>query len=365
MSAIMLFVISIMSQAYAFGAIQTDTDWNVDFNQRGIYGSTHDGEVFREQILSAPAEELSEEEKESLIYMREEEKLARDVYLYLYEKWNLPIFNNIARSEQTHTDMIKMLLDKYGIEDPVVNDERGVFTNEHLQELYNQLIEQGSQSVIDALKVGATVEDVDIKDLEDALEYVDNEDIRQVYDNLMRGSRNHLRAFVGMLVAEGGEYEPQFISMEEYESIISTPMERYGNASAVMMRRGNGSVAGTGVGYGVNNGTHMGMGTPQGKGANAGNAGMGARPQPKLSQEEVKARIKMVLGHECQSCQVQLKYKKVNGVEKPVYEVKEEKEAKLFGLFRVKAEVKAEIDAENGEVLEVKKPWWSFLAVGI
>lgn len=49
--------------------------------------------------------------------MREEEKLARDVYLTFGEKWGLTLFTNIAKSEQTHTDAVKTLLDRYEIKD--------------------------------------------------------------------------------------------------------------------------------------------------------------------------------------------------------------------------------------------------------
>ncbi len=171
---------------------------------------------------------LSEQETEDLIHMREEEKLARDVYITLYQKWGMRIFNNISKSEQRHMDAIKTLLDKYGLPDPVeeTNDQVGVFVNPELQELYNELVAKGEQSLIDALEVGATIEDMDIKDLEDCIAEAQHEDIIYVYENLMKGSRNHLRAFTRVLSRFGEEYQPQYISEDEYEYIISTPMER-------------------------------------------------------------------------------------------------------------------------------------------
>ncbi len=177
-------------------------------------------------INNLPKQSISEEEKEGLIEMREEEKLARDVYLTLYNKWKLPIFKNIAESEQTHTDSIKYLLNKYNISDPVKSDEVGKFSNPKYQELYQKLVEEGNKSVIDALKVGATIEDLDIADLQYWLNRTDNEDIKLVYENLMKGSRNHMRAFVSMLQKYGANYTPQYISKEEYEQIINSPMER-------------------------------------------------------------------------------------------------------------------------------------------
>ncbi len=180
----------------------------------------------RPALASLPAETLTAEEKVDLLFMREEEKLARDVYQTLYEKWNLPIFSNIAQSEQTHTEAIRDLLEKYNLTDPVTKDEVGVFQNEELQALYTSLSEKGLRSEIDALTVGATIEDLDIKDLVGAIARTDNQDIKLVYENLMRGSRNHLRAFTRQLTARGEKYEPQYISTDEYQTITSSNTER-------------------------------------------------------------------------------------------------------------------------------------------
>ena len=177
-------------------------------------------------IDALPKQPISEEEKEGLIEMREEEKLARDVYLTLYNKWKLQIFKNIAESEQTHTDSVKYLLDRYNISDPVKSDEIGKFSNPKFEKLYKELVEKGSKSVVDALTVGATIEDLDIADLEHWISKTDNEDIKLVYENLMKGSRNHMRSFVRMLERYGANYSPQYISKEEYEQIINSQMER-------------------------------------------------------------------------------------------------------------------------------------------
>lgn len=178
-------------------------------------------------ISTLPKEPLSVREKKDLLFMREEEKLARDVYQSLYEMWNMPVFRNIAKSEQRHMDMIKLLIDKYGLEDPVeiTADKRGVFKNKRLQSLYRKLVKKGSKSLIDALEVGATIEDLDIKDLHKALKDTDNQDIRAVYQNLMKGSRNHMRAFTRILNRYGIEYKPKYISDKEYLSIINSKHE--------------------------------------------------------------------------------------------------------------------------------------------
>ncbi len=172
--------------------------------------------------------ELSEEEKNGLILMREEEKLAHDVYTVLYEKWGQKTFNNIARSEQTHTDTVKVLLDKYDVKDPVVDNTIGVFTSPQMQSLYDDLVAQGNKSLTDALTVGITIEDLDIKDLDKLLQETDNEDIQTAYQNLIKGSRNHMRAFERQLEKNGQSYDPQYITEEMYEQIITGDQERGG-----------------------------------------------------------------------------------------------------------------------------------------
>jgi hypothetical protein len=170
---------------------------------------------------------LSDTEVEGLLYMREEEKLARDVYLTLYDKWGLGVFQNISGSEQAHMDAVKSLLDRYGLEDPAAGNEIGVFTNLTLQALYDQLVEEGSQSLADALRVGAAIEEIDILDLEERIAQTDKGDIQQVYDNLMMGSSNHLRAFVSNPERQTGEtYQPQYLDQTAYESIVNSPMGR-------------------------------------------------------------------------------------------------------------------------------------------
>ena len=167
-------------------------------------------------------EELSQSETDGLIFMREEEKLARDVYNVLYIKWEMRVFNNIAKSEQRHTDAIKTLIDKYELEDPVKNDTPGVFVNDDLQNLYNTLIAKGDSSLVDALLVGALIEEVDIIDIQKEIdEHVDNEDIAFIYDNLINGSYNHLGAFVKNLSRQGIVYKPQLLSEDAYNSIIN------------------------------------------------------------------------------------------------------------------------------------------------
>ena len=145
-------------------------------------------------VSDIQAQYLSQEEISCLTYIREEEKLARDVYLYFGEMWGSRIFTNIAGSEQTHMDAIKKLLVKYGIEDPALAD-LGKFTNPDLQDLYESLMERGSLSLLEALKVGVIIEVTDIADLKEGIDTSTHKDIKTVYNNLLEGSLNHLDAF--------------------------------------------------------------------------------------------------------------------------------------------------------------------------
>jgi hypothetical protein len=178
-----------------------------------------------DELASLPAVtpgELSHEEIDALLYMREEEKLAHDVYVTLYANWSLPIFQNISQSEQVHTEAIKTLIDRYGLSDPAV-DEVGIFANTDLQAIYDNLVSLGSQSLADALKVSAAVEEIDILDLQKRLGQADNADIQQVFTSLLKGSENHLRAFTAMLQTQAGEsYQPQHLTAEAYQAIIDT-----------------------------------------------------------------------------------------------------------------------------------------------
>ena len=167
---------------------------------------------------------LTEEEKADLLQLREEEKLARDVYLYAYEKYGLIISKNISNSEQTHMDQVLQILSAYNLEDPASGDT-GVFNSEDLQTLYNQLIDRVDISELEALIVGAVIEDLDIKDIEEFLQRTSKADIISMYESLMCGSRNHLRSYYSQIVSKGGSYSPSYISQEEYDSIINRDKE--------------------------------------------------------------------------------------------------------------------------------------------
>lgn len=191
--------------------------------------SSFDTTALGTTLTALPNEALSTAERTSLTYMREEEKLAHDVYRYLANLWggSTQAFANIAESEATHTEAVRQLLLRYALTDPAAAQAEGVFQDANLQCLYTQLTASGSATLVDALKVGAAIEEIDMIDLQTALLSVDNQDIRLVYENLLKGSRNHLRAFVKVLLQQGVVYNPLYMNVDDYQNIVNTPVERH------------------------------------------------------------------------------------------------------------------------------------------
>lgn len=171
---------------------------------------------------------LNEKEKSDLIFLREEEKLAHDVYVFSLKKYNQTIFSNISSSEQNHMNSVLNLLNKYGVTDPVQNQAEGVFQNTVLQQLYSQLTAKSDSSLTKALEVGATIEDLDINDIKSFYANTNKKDLIGVYDRLTCGSRNHLRSFISQLSSNEIAYNPQYITQAEFNSIIASSNEQCG-----------------------------------------------------------------------------------------------------------------------------------------
>ena len=140
---------------------------------------------------------LTQEEIDGILFMREEEKLAHDVYVTFYDLYANKIFLNIAASEQRHTEAVLRLINFYGLEDPA-KEGIGEFKNQELQDLYDLLMSMGTD-LISALKVGVLIEETDIEDITALMEQTEVKNILQVYGNLLNGSLNHLKSFESTL----------------------------------------------------------------------------------------------------------------------------------------------------------------------
>ena len=178
----------------------------------------------KEEGVIAPkvieAAKLTLQEESDLKFLREEEKLARDVYLYAYDKYGTEIFTKISNSEQSHMDQVLVLLESYNISDPASPD-RGIFNNVVLQDLYNELTSTVDSSLIHGLTVGATIEDLDIADIESFIVNTEITEILDMYNRLNCGSRNHIRGYTTQLSNQGVTYIPQFLSEAYYNEILS------------------------------------------------------------------------------------------------------------------------------------------------
>ena len=192
---------------------------------------------------------LTQAEIDEALFMREEEKLARDVYQDLAAYWQaqagavpvVTIMSNIVKAEQTHMNNMKNVLLCYGLPDPIsANEPSGVFLDPELAQLYTTLMTQGKTSQDAALKVGGLIEEVDIEDLQRSIEISQQAYTDQVYAALMCGSRNHLRGFAGELIKTQGKYTAQLLPQAEVDAIVNSPNETCGGTSSTGGGKQNG-----------------------------------------------------------------------------------------------------------------------------
>lgn len=187
------------------------------------YGPTTGPQMPANLVWQFPSQPISEEERVGLIQMRQEMKLARDVYLAMYNRWQNPAFLNSANATQAHMDAMKVLLDKYGVADPVVDNTPGVFTDPRYTQLYQTMVANGMTSQENAWQVGATMEEMNIYNLNGMMAMTDNDDMQAVYQYMNTNSRSHMRAYAGMMEGNGMAYNPQYLSHDEMEEIMTMP----------------------------------------------------------------------------------------------------------------------------------------------
>ncbi|MDR3520049.1 MAG: DUF2202 domain-containing protein [Acidocella sp.] len=171
---------------------------------------------------------LTAAETADLTAMREEEKVARDVYLRLFDRWGLRPFGNISGSEQSHMDMLLIMLNRHGLPDPVRRLDVGEFNSPQMQKLHDDLLARGLLSESEAVCTGLLIEELDIVDLRQATGRTSRPDLRLVYGQLEQGSRNHLRAFHRWLSGLGGHYDPVHLTRAEFDTIAQAEHEACG-----------------------------------------------------------------------------------------------------------------------------------------
>ncbi len=228
---------------------------------------------------SANGRAVNDQGSAMLRSMREEEKLARDVYLAMEQTWGDAVFGTIAQAESRHMAALAGLLKQYGVADSIVDDTPGRFPSAKFQQLYDSLVQTGSGSLVDAYKVGLKIEEMDIADLRAVARTTSNRDASLVLENLERGSRNHLRAFAGRLLDANGTYVATSLSQADFNEIAASPNERGGGQG-----RGQRGGQGMGQGRGQRGGQGMGQGMGDGQGCDQGGEGMGQRNQYRRGQ---------------------------------------------------------------------------------
>ena len=142
---------------------------------------------------------LTATEEEYILYMREEEQMAHDLYTRWAGIYSVPIFSNIADSESQHVAEVQLLIERYGLQDRPAGNAAEGYHDPVIQNLYDTLAAQGGASITGALESGLAVEETDIADLDMALANTTRADIRGVYLNLRQGSVNHRSAFLRQL----------------------------------------------------------------------------------------------------------------------------------------------------------------------
>lgn len=163
---------------------------------------------------------LTESEAEGIKLIIEENKLARDLYIEFYEMWEYDTFNKVSISDALYMDKTKVALERFKINDPVENDDKGVYESLYITKLYRDLLKKGKSDPFEAMRIGTTLEEMHIKDLNDLLENTSNDDLIELYTELKLGAISHIRAFYNLLKKNGLSYEAQFLSNEELRAIL-------------------------------------------------------------------------------------------------------------------------------------------------
>ncbi len=195
-------------------------------NDTGQVNLTASLAAINQSVIGLPKESLEEDEKARVLFIREEEKLAYDVYKTLFDRYGVRVFQNIPNSELSHMEAMLSIIRKYELSDPMDSNPIGIFKDTDLQSLYGVLVADGHKSLLSAYQVGAKIEELDIMDLNKSIAVTNNQDIRLVYDFLNKGSRNHLRSFYKNILALNGTYKPIFITQSEFDAIVNSPTER-------------------------------------------------------------------------------------------------------------------------------------------
>ena len=167
-------------------------------NQPGFPGRSAGG-ISPTLLPQSDNSALTETETEDILFMREEEQMAHDLYAHWAGRYSLQVFSNIAASETMHVNMVQFLIERYNLQASPIGNASAGYNNPVIQSLYNSLLVQGDVSQTGALEAGRAIEVQDISDLDKAIADTTRADITRVYTNLRQGSENHKSAFLQAL----------------------------------------------------------------------------------------------------------------------------------------------------------------------
>ena len=145
--AFALITVSLMLAACSSGSDSSDTTVPLvtsttvaaSSDTEGVTPITPNGLTATLSTVPASAS-VSSADAAGLIWMREAEKLAHDVYMTLGNVWGSNVFSNISQAENTHVSAVGTLLDRYDIKDPITSSEVGVFTDPTFTKLYGERV---------------------------------------------------------------------------------------------------------------------------------------------------------------------------------------------------------------------------------
>lgn len=173
------------------------------------------------QNQTQPKVMLSTQQKNHIIQLYEEEKLAQNLYVQFYDKHGYKPFSHHSEAEARHMQAVADVLVQYELEVP--ENPEGVFNNKEYQKAYNEWLPKGMADGKDALYIAAYIEEMDILDLMDAIAQIaETDDIKNMYEQLLAGSENHLRAYNKFIFKELGiTYQPQLMDKVLFDIIIA------------------------------------------------------------------------------------------------------------------------------------------------
>lgn len=171
---------------------------------------------------------ISTDEQKALVQIFEQEKLARDVYSQIGEKFGIKILKNAAIGKQKQMSLILdfMTLNQVAV---AFDDAQGVFKSPELRENYSAFLTEGLGSLNNAFRVGAKMEDYNIYHIDKILATQTTGKLVLLLSKLSCSAGNELKTQVNMLVGNGEMFMPDYISVKLYRSIMHDNHEYCGN----------------------------------------------------------------------------------------------------------------------------------------